>query len=118
MNEGVIPISDYQLALSIILVLIAGSVSAALKLGLLKSLLLGTFRTFVQLTLIGYVLTYVFDLNNFWLILILVFLMCFIASRTAVSRRLPAAGRIFLPPAFTISDTLHPRLQQSRRDNQ
>lgn len=86
MNEGVIPISNLQLALSVILVLIAGSVSAALKLGLLKSLIWGTIRTFVQLTLIGYVLTYVFSLNNLWLILALVTLMCFIASRTAVRR--------------------------------
>jgi putative ABC transport system permease protein len=86
MNEGVIPISNLQLALSVILVFIAGSVSAALKLGLLRALVWGTIRTFVQLTLIGYVLTYVFALNNLWLILALVTLMCFIASRNAVRR--------------------------------
>ena len=37
MNEGVIPITNLQLALSIVLVLLAGGVSAALKLGDRKS---------------------------------------------------------------------------------
>lgn len=86
MNSGVVPISNFQLAFSVILILIAGSVSAALKLGLLKSLLWGTVRTFVQLSLIGYVLNYIFDINNFALIFALVALMCFIASRAAVGR--------------------------------
>jgi len=38
MDSGVIPISDLQLALSVILVLITGLISAALKLELLKPL--------------------------------------------------------------------------------
>lgn len=86
MQQGVIPVSDFQLALSILLVVLAGGVSAALRLGLLKSLLWGTVRTFVQLTLIGYVLTYVFAVNNVWLVLLMVILMCAIAARTATGR--------------------------------
>lgn len=86
MNQGVIPITDFQLALSVLLVVLAGGVSAALRLGLLKSLLWGTVRTFVQLTLIGYVLTYVFSLNNVWLVLGMVVIMCGIAARAATGR--------------------------------
>lgn len=86
MEPSTIPISNFQLALTVLLVLITGSISAFLKLGLLKSLLWGTLRTFVQLTLVGYALTYVFQINNIWLILGLVTGMCYIASRTAVRR--------------------------------
>ena len=42
------------------LVLVAGLVSAALRLGLLRSLAWGTLRTFVQLGLIGYALAHIF----------------------------------------------------------
>lgn len=86
MNGGVIPISDFQLALSVVLVLITGLISGALKLGLLKPLIWGTIRTFVQLALIGYVLTYLFNINNLALIVLIVTLMCVVASRTAVNR--------------------------------
>ncbi len=85
-NSGYVVISNSQLLLSVALVLITGIVSAALKLGLLKSLLWGTIRAFVQLTLIGYVLTFVFALNNLLVIIILILLMSLIASREASKR--------------------------------
>lgn len=92
MEGGIIPISNVQLALSVILVLIAGLISAALKLELLKPLIWGTVRTFIQLTLIGYALTYIFKVNNLILIVVIITLMCLVASGTAV-RRSPRVGR-------------------------
>ena len=86
LNSGVVPISDFQLALSVILVIAAGAISAALRLGLLKPLVWGTFRTFVQLTFIGYALRYVFNINSLWLISGIVVLMCFVAARASVAR--------------------------------
>ncbi len=86
MENSIIPISNFQLALTVILVLITGGISSVLKLGLLKSLIWGTIRTFVQLTLVGYALTYIFAINNLWLIIAIITLMCYIASRTAVKR--------------------------------
>lgn len=87
MNEsGYVIISNGQLFLSVSLVLITGLVSALFKLGLLKSLLWGTVRAFVQLTLIGYVLTFVFEINNLLVIIILILLMCLVASREATKR--------------------------------
>lgn len=86
MESSVIPISNFQLALTVILVFITGVVSAFLKLGLLKPLIWGTIRTFVQLTLVGYVLTYIFAINNLWLLIAIITMMCYIASRTAVKR--------------------------------
>ncbi|AEF93313.1 Conserved hypothetical protein CHP00245 [Desulfotomaculum nigrificans CO-1-SRB] len=86
MANSTIPISDFQLAFTVLLVLITGGISALLRLGLLKSLIWGTIRTFVQLTLVGYALTYIFKLNNLWLVIAVVTTMCYIASRTAVRR--------------------------------
>ncbi len=86
MENATIPISNLQLAFTVVLVLITGAISSLLKLGLLRSLLWGTVRTFVQLTLVGYALTYIFKINNLWLIMAIITLMCFIASKTAVKR--------------------------------
>lgn len=94
--SGYIPISYGQLALTVILVIIAGLISTLLKLGLLKPLLWGTVRAFVQLTLIGYVLNYVFKWNTLWIIVPLLLLMSLIASREA-TRRL---SRIPYNPGF------------------
>lgn len=85
-NSGVVPISDFQLALSVILVCIAGVISAGLRLGLLKSLAWGTVRTFVQLTFIGYVLKYVFEVNSPGLVSVMIIIMCFVAARSSVRR--------------------------------
>ena len=84
--KGPIPISDLHLALSTALVVLAGVVSALLRLGLLGSLLWGTVRTFVQLILLGYVLTHVFAIDHPALVLAIVSLMCLVAARAAVSR--------------------------------
>lgn len=92
MDHGVIPISNWQLALSVLLVLLAGGVSAFLKLGLLQSLIWGTIRAFVQLTLIGYILAYIFKWNSLSIIIPIIFFMCFIAAREA-SRRVNEPAR-------------------------
>ncbi|HHV79646.1 MAG TPA: iron export ABC transporter permease subunit FetB [Firmicutes bacterium] len=96
MNGGAIPISDAKLLLSIILVCLAGLVSTALKLGLTKSLAIGTVRTFLQLGLIGYVLGYVFRVDNPLLMIAVLTVMTGIAARTAAHRReipIPGVGR-------------------------
>ena len=85
-TAGVIPISDLHLALSTVLVLAAGLISAVARLGLLRSLLWGTARTFVQLMLVGYVLSFVFTLDHPGLVLGLVLLMVLTAARAATSR--------------------------------
>ncbi len=99
MDVGIIPISNLQLALSVILVLIAGVISAALRLELLKPLLWGTVRTFFQLTLIGYALTYIFQLNNLFLIVVIITMMTLVASGTA-ARRSPQAVRYAMALGF------------------
>lgn len=85
-DYGYIPISNAQLIMSVILVFITGLVSASLRLGLLKPLLWGTVRAFVQLALIGYILTFVFQLNSPLVIVPIITLMCLVASNEAYRR--------------------------------
>lgn len=79
-------ISTFQLFLSLSLVLGAGILSAALKIGVLKHLAWATFRTFVQLSLIGYALRYIFQLDHPLVIIALIGVMTLLAARAAVAR--------------------------------
>ena len=90
------PVIDYwQLALALIFVMLAGGASLWLGLGLGKDLLVGTVRTFGQLFLMGYVLVYVFEWRQFWLVLLLFAAMIFFAARI-VAGRIKGKG----PPMF------------------
>lgn len=82
----VVPISNFQLALSLLLVLAAGGVSAIFQLGLLPSLMWGTVRCVVQLSLVGYVLAWIFSIDRPELVAGIVAIMAGIAARTAVRR--------------------------------
>lgn len=96
MDASYIPISNFQLSFTVLLVLVTGGVSALLKLGLLRSLIWGTVRTVLQLTVVGYVLAYVFSINNGWLVLGILTGMCAVAARTAASRA-AASGAVNIP---------------------
>lgn len=86
MTQGVIHISNLQLALSLALVLGAGVVSSVLRLGLGRSLAWAAARTFIQLSLIGYVLATLFAIDNPLLVAAVVAFMCYIAAREARGR--------------------------------
>ena len=99
MDSGYIEISNLQLVFSVSLVIITGIISSLLQLGLVKPLIWGTIRAFVQLSLIGYVLTYVFKLNSLLVIIPLIFIMAWVASREA-TRRISNAPANPVPLAF------------------
>ena len=86
MNPQVYPITDFQLALSVVLIVIVGIISALLRLGLLKSLLWGTFRTFAQLLIMGYALVWIFKVDSPYLVGAIVLAMCYFGARIAVKR--------------------------------
>ena len=94
-TAGAIDLGTLDLVIGAALVLIAGGVSVLLKLGLEKRLAIAAVRVIVQLLAVGYVLKWVFELSNIWLILAMVLLMCIAAAR-AGSRRPQRA----LPGAF------------------
>jgi putative ABC transport system permease protein len=100
MNAGALPIGSFQLALAMVFVLVIGVTSLVLKLKLERDLLVGTLRTFAQLFLMGYVLTFVFSVSLPWLTL-LVFLVMVAAATQIIhgrikQRHVPYLGSVFL----------------------
>lgn len=83
---SVIALDAGHLALAACLVLVCGVASVWLRLGLERQLAIASLRTVVQLLLIGYVLRWVFGLNNVALLLVLFILMIALASHAAVDR--------------------------------
>ena len=83
---GAEPLSPVDLVVAALLVVIAGAISMALRLGLEKRLGIAAVRTIVQLLLVGYVLKVVFDLKTPWAIGLIVAVMLAVASHAAVKR--------------------------------
>ena len=75
-----------EVLLALILVGVAFGISFLKKLDLEKDLLIGTLRSFVQLIAVGYALELVFDLNNLWLIFLVILIMVMVGGQTAGSR--------------------------------
>ncbi len=86
MSGGVIPLDAFDLAVAAGLVVVAGVVSLALRLRLETRLAHASVRTIVQLLLIGYVLRWVFQPANVWVLIPVMLVMIGAASRAAVQR--------------------------------
>jgi len=86
MQSEYIELTYVEIGLASVLILINGAVSLLLKLRLERSLLLAAVRTVIQLVLIGLVLDWVFDLNRWYAVLLLVFGMTVVAGGAAVHR--------------------------------
>ena len=69
------------------LVLLAVGLSRWQRLGLTGSLIVGAIRSVVQLALVGYVLIYIFAIDQWWLVLGALAVMLAVASREAVRRQ-------------------------------
>lgn len=94
---NMIEITPLQLALCLVFVVVAGVGSLALKLRLERDLLWGSVRTFAQLLLVGYVLQFVFQLNNPYVIVALYVWMIFWAAWTIRGRVQERTVSIFAP---------------------
>jgi putative ABC transport system permease protein len=86
MKPDYLAISYLQVALATSLILINSALSALLRLGLGRRLLLAALCCVVQLLLIGLVLEWVFRLNRWYLVLALMFLMTLVAGVSAIRR--------------------------------
>jgi putative ABC transport system permease protein len=71
MTPHIIEIGPWQLVMCLGFVLLAGGTSVYHRLGLGRDLLVGTVRTFAQLFIMGYVLTFVFEVRTAWLVLLM-----------------------------------------------
>lgn len=81
------PLDDMsRVAGSLVLVVLAIAVSRWQQLDLEKPVLIAVFRGFIQLTLIGYALTYLFAVDSVWLILLVIGVMTAVAGYTSGKR--------------------------------
>lgn len=84
--SGVIPISNWQLALSTILLVFTGVLAASLRLGIVKSLAVSAVRTFVQLYIMGFILSVLFAQKNLFLTAAVIVIMTAVATQAATRR--------------------------------
>ena len=81
-----VDVSYLSLYLALSLVLVALIISSKEKLGLTKDIIASVLRTIVQLTVVGYLLYYIFDVDNIFLTLAMVLIIVYNASRQADKR--------------------------------
>lgn len=95
--------SDYALISVFLLIALAVILSKIQQLDLEKEILIGTIRGFIQLMLVGYILKYIFSADDWRYIIIMVMIMCLIASHNAAKRgkEIPKAFIIILTSIIT-----------------
>ncbi len=76
-------LSNWDVGIAALLILINGVISIALKLGLERKLLLASVRTIIQLSLLGFVLEWIFNQNNWFYLFIIIAFMTVTAGVTA-----------------------------------
>ena len=80
MTTGALDISLWQLVFGLVFILAAGITSILHSLRLERDLLIGTIRTFVQLFILGYILKFIFNFDNGWLVMgVFAFMILFAA---------------------------------------
>ena len=103
MEPEIVNIGFGQLAAGLLFILIAGAASVFHALKLERDLLIGTVRTFAQLFMLGYVLKFIFNLDNVWLVLLIFFFMTFFAAWTIYSRVEEKQISFFFPVLFSMT---------------
>lgn len=88
MNSQLI-VSPLALLLALILVVIALTINLKEELGMTKDLIVGVVRAVIQLTVVGFVLTYIIKVNTVWLTLAMVAIIIFNAAWNAKSGLAP-----------------------------
>jgi putative ABC transport system permease protein len=86
MTPGIVYIGYWQLAIGLVFILLAGLASLYHALKLEKDLLVGTIRTFIQLFALGYILIFIFKLDNAAVVLAVFGFMIFFAAWEIRSR--------------------------------
>lgn len=91
-------VSPWSLTLSVSLVLVAMAISSKEKLGLNRDIITAMVRMVIQLIIVGFVLTYIFQVNSVWVTGIVMIVMLVNAAWNAGKRAqaIPNAFRISL----------------------
>ena len=87
MTQPILDLTWIDLTVAVGLVLIAIGVSGWHRTGLARSFAVGAIRTVLQLTLVGYLLVYIFAIDRWYLVVAALLLMLVAASKAAVDRQ-------------------------------
>ncbi len=98
MNQ-IIDISTGQLLLALVFILIAQASSFIYHLGLNRDITIGTIRTFAQLFLMGYVLTFILKTSNSFLVLS-VFMVMVVSAMFIIKGRVKEKQIPYIIPTF------------------
>ena len=90
-------ITNESLALALMLVVVAILISHKEKLALEKDILWSVGRAIIQLIIVGYVLKYIFSVDDASLTLLMVLFICFNAAWNAVNILLQLLSHRLLP---------------------
>ena len=82
-----IQISLPDLGIALILILITLLLAYWERVGLGKSIIIGTIRAFIQLMAVGYILKFIFDLSRWYWVLLMLAVMITVAGFDAVRRQ-------------------------------
>jgi putative ABC transport system permease protein len=83
---NVIVIGPWELAAATGFVVVSGLLAFAFRLGLTRSLVIATARTYLQLLALGLVLKWIFDFATPWLVVAILAVMILVATQTVASR--------------------------------
>ena len=97
MSGGVVDIGYVELFSASALMLVAGLVSWKLELGQTRRIVVSSVRCFMQLLAAGFLLTYLFEFQTWWLVALVLAAMVIAATQIAVSR---VKSRILVPSVF------------------
>jgi putative ABC transport system permease protein len=86
MAKPYIELSYFQVSLAALLIVINGGISILLKLELERRLLIAAICTVVQLLLIGFVLEWVFRIDRWYVVLMMMSIMTLVAGIAAIKR--------------------------------
>lgn len=87
MNSTIISLTSWDLIPAAFLLLLMATLTFILKLGIGKQIIISATRTVIQLSLIGYILKWVFAAANFWIISLMAVVMLIAAGREAANRQ-------------------------------
>ena len=103
MTPGIIHIGLGQLLIGLVFILTAGIISLYYALKLERDLLVGTIRTFVQLFLLGFILKFIFNLDNAGMVISVFGFMIFFAAWEIRNRIREKEISFFWPLFFSMA---------------
>ncbi len=87
LEQPILDLTWVDLTVAVGLVLISVGVSGWHRTGLARSFAIGALRTVLQLTLVGYLLVYIFAIDRWYLVVAALLVMLAVASKAAVDRQ-------------------------------